>query len=241
MASVLSDIANIAYAFAYQQSPILLTGGIAQAIPGQTLPIYLILEALPLAANALGALITNPSNIISSLTSTPAFANFRPLPGSTLISQQAGTHPFASQAIAAATAITQPLNVSLAMTCPATGAFGYIVKTATLIALTSALNAHINAGGLFTVLTPAMVYANCILTDLRDSSPGGDLQTQTEFTWTFTQPLVNQTQLGAVLNNMMSKINGSLPTSGVWSSIGSSIGGAVSSVQGGLTSLGNMV
>jgi hypothetical protein len=237
MPSTVQSVVRTAYELAFSGSPILLTGGIASAIPGGTLPIIVILNALTTGANLLTA-AAGQNSVSAALTQ---FATFEPLAGSNLISTQIASYPFASQAVAANAAITTPLSVALRMVVPAQGAGGYTLKTATMIALKTALDAHIQAGGLFTVLTPSYFYEGCILLDLRDNTSGAGTQKQVEWVWSFQMPLTQEQQLTQVLNNLMSKISGGLPNNNTWSSISTAVGGATGSIGSGLSSIGTSV
>lgn len=195
-----------------QLSPILLTNGIAQLIPGGMLPIIALTEAL----NFTGGLLSGAEGL--SLDS--CFANFDPLPGSTLISNQYGTYPFANNAVAANAVIQQPLNISLKMTCPArAGGGGFAGKLATMVALQAALKLHTNKGGTYTVVTPAAFYTDCLLLDLKESGAGQSSQPQSIYVWDFYAPLLTEEQAIVSMNGMMSKIDASLPSTGALSGI----------------------
>src|SRR5690242_11026591 len=94
----------------------MLVDGIASAIPGQMLPIISITEAINFTA---GLLSGGAGTDLSDPNLDNFFANFEPIPGARLISQQVGHYPFANQAVAANAVIPQPLPVSLLMKCPA--------------------------------------------------------------------------------------------------------------------------
>jgi len=180
MSDTLSGIASEVYSLAFEVSPIILTGGIATSIKGGMLPIAVVLQALTIAASAVTSILTSPSSTLSNLANLQAFAHFKPLPGSTLISNTIGQYPFASVAVAAAATFINPLTIALSMDCPANGTAGFLVKTGTMIALKLVLDAHQAAGGLYTVMTPSYIYTNCCLTDLRDSSNSADRQVQVQ-------------------------------------------------------------
>lgn len=218
----MSTFERTLFQLGYQISPIILTGGLAAFIPGGMLPIV----ALTQSGNfVLGLLQGNVSLNLDSF-----FAQFRPLPGTTLVNNQIGKYPFANQAVAANAIIAQPLNVSLSMACPANTQGGYVSKLMTMSALKTALDAHNSAGGTYTVATPSYIYTNCILTNLRDVSAGTGKQVQTEWQWDFEQPLVSQSGAAQALSGLMSKIGGGLPFNGIpaWSGIESSVGNVVS-------------
>lgn len=220
----------------FQCSPIILTGGIAQGIPGNMLPIVTITEA---ASFLLGIL-----NGSVDVDLDQYFAQFRPIPGNTLIANQLGQYPFANQTVAANAIITQPLAVSLNMYCPVRTPGGYFSKLLTMTALKQILDKHIQQGGTFTVATPSYMYTNCLLLNLRDVSAGQSKQAQTAWQWDFTQPLITQDDAQGVYNSLMAKLAGGLPTgdaptwSGVATSVGSSISGAATAL---LSSAQNLI
>lgn len=221
-----------AFKLGYEVSPILFTGGIAQAIPGGMLPIM----ALTQAASFINGLLQGAANI--SLDNF--FAQFVPISGGTLVSNQIGMYPFANQTIAANAVIAQPLNISLKMICPSRQPGDMLVRLATITALQAAIAKHTAQGGTFTVATPSYIYTNCILTSLRDISPAidanGNKQAQREWQWDFVQPLVTQQQAQTAQNSLMNLISQGLPItgtptwSGAFSAVGSALSGAVSSV-----------
>lgn len=216
------------YQLGFQVSPILFTGGIAQSIPGKTLPIIVLTQAASFLNGLLqGSATLNPDNF---------FASFMPLPGSTLAANQIGMYPFANQITAANAIIAQPLNVSLKMTIPSRQPGDMIVRLATMTALQAAIANHTRSGGTYTIATPNYLYTNCILTSLRDITGGDRNQQMIEYQWDFVQPLISQGQAQTAQNSLMGLISGALPISGMpswsgaFSSVGSALSGAVSSV-----------
>jgi hypothetical protein len=212
--------ALIAQKLAFQLSPIILTGGIAQLMGG-VLPLIAITEALNFTVGLLSG--------SSDLDLDNFFASFAPLSGGSLLDIQVATVPFANQAVAANAIIQQPLRISLKMTCPARGPGGFAAKLATLTALQAALQLHTNSGGTFTVATPSFIYTNCLLTALRDVSAGQPSQPQSIWQWDFFQPLLTVDQLGGLMNTMMSKISGGTPSTGALSGSDLSVNPAGSS------------
>lgn len=196
------SIGRTLYQLAYEISPILLQGGIAESIPGKILPIVALTEGANFTAEALGG------NLNIDLNSY--FAHFEPMPGSTLVANEIGRYPFANQAVAANAIITQPLTISLMMSCPVKGDDGYALRLATMTILSQTIQKHVNLGGLFTVATPAYIYTNCLLRNLRDASGGGTNQKQFMYQWDFEQPLITETAAEAANSDFISKI-----TSGV--------------------------
>ena len=192
------------YQLGFEISPILLVNGIASQIPGGILPIVALTQA---ADFTLGLL--NGANV-PDLDSF--FCHWKPLPGTTLINNQIGLYPFANQSVAANAVVAQPLGVSMLMMCPAQIEGGYAAKTATMTVLQQTLQAHIAAGGVFTVMTPSGPFANCILTSVKDVSSGVSNQPQHTWQFDFQQPLTTLNQVTQVYNTLMSKIANGLPT-----------------------------
>jgi hypothetical protein len=196
----MSSAALALFEIGYTYSPIILTGngGIVSSIPGGMLPIIFLTEPGNFAAGLLsGGLSPSTNNF---------FASFTPLPGSTLIDQQIGTYPFANQQVAANAVITQPLQISMLMNCPAKGHLGYGVKLATMIALQNALFQHNTTGGTYTVITPAYIYTNCVMTGMRDVSSGDTKQVQVKYQLDFIQPLITLDQAQQAQNSLMSRL-----------------------------------
>lgn len=206
----------IAYQLSFQVSPIILTGGVASAIPGGMLPIISITEAV----NFVGGLLSGASP--TSLDDF--FASYRPLPGSTLIDNQIGNYPFANQAVAANAIIAQPLTLSMLMTCPVRQQGGYATKLATMIALKATLTQHAASGGTYTVATPVCYYDNLILLRVTDVSGDQSKQAQMAFRWDFVQPLLTLAAADAAQNSMMSKLTAGTQTDGSLSGTAPTIG-----------------
>ena len=193
VANVFSGI----YGAAFQICPIYLTGGVAAAFGGiGTIPISVITET---AGLVIGSASGNNIN--------QAFANFRPLPGSTLINNQVAEYPFYTQQIAANAMIQQPLNISLLMYCPANQNTTTGLKLAVMTMLQSTLQLHCQQGGTFTVLTPSQIYTDCLLTALTDVSTEETLQSQWAYQWDFVQPLITFPSQIPTLNKLTSKLS----------------------------------
>ncbi|WP_321868600.1 hypothetical protein [Paraburkholderia tropica] len=237
MASVAGYTLKEAYKLAYSISPIILTGGLADNLPGSSLPIVAILQSLTFGVQGVASLVGQGT---LSAATTP-FATFEPLPGSNLIAAQIAAYPFASRAVAGNAQLTVPLQVGMRMVVPAQGEGGYAIKTANMVALRSMLNQHIALGGLFDVITPSCLYRNCVLLDLRDSTPGQTTQKQVEWVWQFQQPLTQEKDLTQVMSNLMGKISGGLPTDGLWSSVSNVVGSGVQQVESGISSVGKFL
>jgi hypothetical protein len=197
------SIGRTVYQLAYQISPIILQGGIAQAFPGRLLPIVAITEAAGFTLQALDGK--------ADIDLNQYFAHFEPLAGSTMISNQIGQYPFANQNVAANAIISQPLTVSMMMHCPVKGDDGYIARAATMAVMQQMLLKHNSLGGLYTVLTPACIYSNCILLGLRDVTPGQGPKRQTSYQWDFVKPLITLTEAEKASSDLISKITSGLP------------------------------
>lgn len=206
------------YKMSFELSPVILTGGIASLIGGY-LPIIALTESLSFVNGLLsGGTSASPDDF---------FANFQPLSGSTLIELQVAEFPFANQAVAANAIITQPLNISLLMTCPARGPGGYFTKLATMSALAAALTAHNAQGGTYTVATPSYIYTDCLLVKLTDVSTGDTIQRQSKYQWDFRQPLLTLQQAAQAQNSLMSQLTAQTPINGTpsWSGLPTTLSG----------------
>lgn len=233
--------AFLAWKLAYQISPILLTGGIATNLGG-ALPIVALTEG----ANFLGSLLSRGSNIEMDMF----FANYQPMAGGTLINNQIATYPFANQNVAANAIIAQPLNISMAMLCPAKTApvisgpdfgglqqdivvpllGGYSSKLAIMMALQNTLAQHNNQGGTYTIVTPSYIYTYCVMTGMRDISALSEHK-QAQFIWQldFVQPLVSIQSAQTALNGLMQKLTNGTAISGTptWGPAGLAVGNPV--------------
>lgn len=179
---------------AYEIAPIILQGGIANALGGYV-PLNLILP---------------------SLGGVSFVANYKPLPGGTLADWQVAEYPFANFVTAANAVVQNPLKISMLMVAPAQNEGGYILKQAIFTALQYTIQQHISLGGTFTVITPAFTYANCLLTSIRDITNPSEKQVQKLFQWDFTQPLITSSAAQSVLGSLMNKVNQGLPTLPSW-------------------------
>lgn len=195
----------VAFKLAFQLSPILLTRGLAEGVPGGIIPIVALTEGANFAVN----LLTNGP----SIDLDKFFANFQVLPGGMLINQQAAMYPFANQSVAANAVITLPKPISVKMTCPARGESGYATKLATMTALQRTLEQHNASGGTYSVCTPAFIYTDMIMGLMRDISGGQSAQVQFEWQLDFLNLIVTTAQARSALNNLMKKIQGGLPLS----------------------------
>lgn len=227
------------FRFSYELSPIFLTNGVAQGVPGG-LPIVLFTQGISFLSGILGG--------GSDLNPDDFFAHFWPLPGSTLANNQFGKYPFANQQIAANARIKMPARIALRMVCPARGDLAYGVKLATMTALKMTIDLHDSLGGTYTVATPSFIYANCVLLSLTDTSHGDSTQPQNTYTWEFEQPLLTLEDAAQAQSNLMNQISGGLPLSqaaiGALKGVGSSfsawfgLGGASANNPSSLGSVG---
>ncbi len=199
-----SDYFNFKRAF--ELSPIIFTGGIAQ-LAGGSLPIISITDS---AAFSSGPLAGG-----SDLDFDDFFAHFEPAPGSTLIENEIAHLPFANQVVAANAIIVDPLRISLIMKCPAqTDNGGFQQRYNTFAALKSALDQHIAQAGTFTIATPAYLYTSCLLVSLRDISPPPPGQPQSVWQWEFEQTLITLQQAQQAYSVSMSKIGARTQSTG---------------------------
>lgn len=211
-----------AFKLTFQVSPIILTGGIAGAVPGGMLPIIALTEA----ANFVDGLLSGGSD----LSLDDFFGAFEVVPGGKLISQEIAKYPSANQFVAANAVIAQPLTVSMKMIAPVRNASGYALKLATMTALATALAQHNASGGTYTVATPSYFYVNALLKEMTDLGEEGSAQKQVSWQFDFEQPLLTLSQVDAAQNLLMSKLSGgtavvpgadgSIPWSGLSPTVG---------------------
>jgi hypothetical protein len=220
----------------YQISPIIFSGGIASAIPGGLLPVVAITQS----ASFVAGLLSGSTSGLSSLDDF--FAHYKPLPGSTLIDNQIGHYPLASQQMASNAIVTQPLTISLLMICPARGSGAMITKLAVFTALKAAYDQHNISGGTYIVATPARIYPNCVMVRMADVTGGETKQVQAAYQIDFEAPLITLSQTVAAQNSLMGKLQSALPSSGSLSGIVTTIGNDISGVYGSvITSATNLV
>jgi hypothetical protein len=197
--------AAAAYRMQYAISPIIMSGGIASSISGGLLPVLTLANQL---LNS-GLMVPDNTDDIEDF-----FAWFQPLPGGTLIDQQIGTYPYANQQIAGNATIQEPLNISLIMFCPAGKAAGYASKTVIMQAMQAAFKQHNVSGGMYTIMTPAYVYQNCVMTAMTDISSPMTKQVQMEYKLDFFQPLLTLQDAVAAQNALMNQISSGTATDG---------------------------
>lgn len=208
-----------AFQLAYQISPIILTGGVASAIPGGMLPIISITQAVDFAEGLLGTSELDLDNFLFQ---------FHPLAGSTLVEQEVGRYPFANQQVAANATIRQPLHLSMLMIVSAKPFVGgYATKSMAIAALKASLDQHNNSGGMYSVATPAFIYTNGLLRNVRDISSQVSKQPQNAYQWDFEFPLITlqqALQAQAQMNSNMAQISAGVPTDGATSGFQATVG-----------------
>jgi hypothetical protein len=206
----------------YQLCPIIFTSGISILIPGGMLPIISITQSLNFNEGLLSG--------SEDLDLDDYFANFVPVPGSTLINQQIGHYPFANQAVAANAVIAQPKTISMRMICPARGPSGWATKLASMTALQSAFANHNAQGGTYTVATPSWTYVNCVMTRMTDTSTDRSAQAQNTYQIDFEQPLLTLEDALQAESSLMAQISGGLPIAGIpsWTGFGQALGNPAS-------------
>ena len=196
----------VEFQVAYQISPVILTGGLAQNVPGGMIPIISLTQAQDYDLG----LLSSSSNIDPD----DFFASFTPMPGSTLVENAVATYPFANARVAANAIVTQPLRISLLMQVPVRKPGGYADKQQVMTSLKSSLDQHNLAGGTYTVATPSYTYVNCLLTALRDVGGAESKQAQIVWQMDFMQPLLTAADAQAAQNSLMTKISNGTAVSG---------------------------
>lgn len=224
------SITRSIYQLGFQISPVILCDGIAQAIPGGMLPIVTLTQSASIVSAALGGSID-----IDSLDKY--FAHWRVQSGSTILNYELAKYPFASQKVAANSALAQPLTIPMLMQTPVNENTGIFTKLVTFAALQATLEAHANLGGTYIVATPAMIYSNCILTMIQDVTPGSEVVPQRDWLFTFEKPLIAEDDAERELNNFLGKIDAGDVTDGPsWTNVSSALGNtALGSTVSGLT------
>lgn len=195
----------VAFRLAYQVSPILLQGGVVSFMQGGLVPLVAFTQGIDLTFGLLSG---------ANVDIDDWWANFQPLPGSTLISQKIGMYPFANQAVAANATIAEPLNVSMLMLVPANNDGGYVTKLAVMSALQATLAAHNSSGGTYVIATPSFWYTNALMTMLTDVTEAVSKQAQVAWKFDFVQPLLTLQQAQSVQNSLMSKITNGIQING---------------------------
>lgn len=192
----------------YQVCPIILTAGVAENMPGGLIPMLAMFSNLGISGTVLGAL---QGLNIDQTDLDDAFGAFNVLPGGTLVSQAVAKYPFANQWVAANATIREPLTLSVIMDAPMRGPNAFQVKRTIMATLKGVLDYHNNAGGTYTVVTPAFMYQNMIMTAMTDNSRGNNSLPQNAWRFDFEKPLVALSDLQESLNLLNAKINNQVP------------------------------
>src|SRR5580698_2192041 len=191
----------------YQITPIFLTGGVAGNISGGILPLLALTNANAFSSNLLGG--------NENFSLDDAFAIFQPAVGGSLVEQVAATYPFANLSVAANAIIRNPINVSMIMITPMKQEGAWETKLAIMTALKATLDSHNNAGGTYTVCTPAFIYTDMLMVDLVDVSTAQSPIPQNAWRWDFTKPLVSLDNMQGSQSNLMNQVsNGVQPVGG---------------------------
>jgi hypothetical protein len=191
----------------YQVSPIILTGGLASNISGGMLPM--------LALTNPNAFTSNLLNGAEDFSLDDAFGIFQPAAGGTLVEQIIAQYPFANLSVAANAIIRNPINVSMLMLTPMKEVGSWALKQQMMSSLKSTLDSHNNAGGTYTVCTPAFIYTDMLMLGVIDVSTAASPIPQNAWRWDFTKPLVSLADATGAMNNLMNQINnGTAPAGG---------------------------
>ncbi|WGM04289.1 hypothetical protein QE197_10890 [Arsenophonus nasoniae] len=219
-----ANIIQSTFSLAFEISPIILNGGIAKDIPGNSLPIAVFTEALSIVGGVL------QGNVSAS-------TKFYPMAGTTLIQQDIGNYNFFNQITAANAVIKKPNRIIMQMITPVnTSGNKYTKKVLTFGALKSALDSHNQAGGSYTILTPAHIYTGCLMRNFVDSSTLSSENKQTQYSWMleFEQPVLAYRELEQTLTNVLQKFQGELPSGGeiAWSGLKNAVSDGISNIFG---------
>jgi len=225
------------YRLGFEISPVILSEGIAQSIPGGMLPIVALTQSASFVSSLIGG--------SSSLTDLDKyFCHWSAMQGSTMIDYDIATYSFANQTVAANALLANPLRVSLLMRTPINENTGAMTKLVTLSALQAVLQAHANLGGTYVVATPGIIYSNCILKTVRDVTGGNETTPQSQWLWDFEQPLVTETSADQAVTNFLNKVDaGDKQTGSAWTNTTSALGntalgsGVISGINGLISSL----
>jgi len=205
------SIGRIGYQLAYQISPIFLVNGIADLYGvGGLLPIVTITQMVSTAQEALNV-ITGSDKPMDLLNPDKFFAHFNPMAGGNLHSNQVGQYPFANQKVAANAIIAQPLHISMRMTCHPKIKGGAVSQLLSGAAIKLAIDKHNFSGGMYHVLTPHFLYMNCIMTEMKDITPGNSEFPQVEWQLDFLQPLITKSDATDSLNSLAKKLSAGVP------------------------------
>jgi hypothetical protein len=242
----MSDAGRAAFRLAYEISPILLTRGIAAKIPGGVLPIVALTDAARLASGILTSVLNfgGPnidfddffakwyvlpgSTLINQQVGMYPFAN-QAVAANAVIAQPNNVSmmmlcPARPGTGALGTAVAGAIGALFEGAIGAAGGAalsaigGYAAKLATMTALTKTIALHNSLGGTYSVVTPAQIYIDCVMTSpgiIDVSSEGETQQRQYRYQWNFVQPQVlTQAQANNALNSAMLKLKQGLPLGG---------------------------
>ena len=172
----------------YEQSPIILVGGIAAQMAGGVVAL------------------NNPQFLPTG------FASFRPVPGASLLRNDCSQYPMANQAVAGNAMIAKPIPVSIEMICPATAeTVPYSNKSAIIEALVETLKQHNATGGTYNVYTPAYPYTSGVMLDFRDVTAGDSKQVQEVFSLDFLFLLITVAQAQTAQSQLLQSITNGTP------------------------------
>lgn len=207
------------YKLGFEISPVILTGGVAQAIPGGMLPIVTLTQASSLLVSAFKGNLDNVANL------DKYFCHWKVQQGSTLLDYELARYPFANQKVAANALLAQPLNIPMVMEAPVNESNGVFTKLATFTALQATLEAHSNLGGSYIVATPAQIFTNCLLRKVQDITPGSAIVPQRQWLFLFEKPLISETDAERATNSYLSSIDqGNQQASSSWTNVTAALG-----------------
>ena len=93
------------------------------------------------------------------------------------------------------------------MYCPANSSTSLAgIKLGIMALVQATVQNHVQLGGTFTIVTPAYVYTDCLLTGITDVSTEETLQAQWAYQWDFIQPLLTN-ESPSLLNGIYRSIN----------------------------------
>jgi hypothetical protein len=225
----------------FQIAPIILVNGIASSIPGSAVSILAVtgptLLQGPQGTNLLNALVSADSaiagtfyaggsgaNLGNFVNLDNAFGAFNVLSGGTLSVNTVPKYPLGDMTMAANAIVREPINISLIWDTPMRDDNAWAVKIAVFQMLKGVLDLHNNSGGVYSIMTPAYTYDNCILTALTDNSRSNSPVPQNAWKFDFERPMVVTTDdLAQAQNIFMNHMTQGLPTTGA------TAGGLVSS------------
>ncbi|MXV36808.1 MULTISPECIES: hypothetical protein [unclassified Saccharibacter] len=200
----------------YVNSPILLTGGVADRMGG-TVPIMLYTQFVATINGLISGGIGGKLNL-PDLDNT--WCHWQDSGKGVLLENDVATYPFANQTVAANALISKPIGISMIMVCPPRGPGAMATKLATMQSLTALLNKHCTMGGEFVIITPGQIYTNMLLTKITDSSPSPTTQPGSQYTFDFTRPLTQKSEAAQKMSTLMKKASGGMPGIGGWGSVG---------------------